>query len=301
MTQNWKQFIQQFPISNPSSKILVDLSHFGIIKVSGAAAAKFLQGQLSCDVMALQPGAHTLGAYCNIKGKIDSLFRLWLWEENYFLRMPQELIASTIEELQTYGLFSKVQIQNVSEQVCGFGVSNHIVNIQITDPKLAVLAIEPANRYEIYGSFEALTKLWRHCMLSATHVDPYIWDLLDIKHKIPKLYPQTVGEFFPHDLNLPELGAVSFTKGCFRGQEIIARMHHRGKIKRGLYTFTTQGNGLSAGDKITAGDAALKTIAGTIVRVAKNTEGGAIGLAVITDAMREEELFAGQNKLLVTA
>jgi folate-binding protein YgfZ len=297
MTQNWKQFIQQFPISNPSAKILVDLSRYGVIKVSGPDAAKFLQGQLSCDVLALQPGSHTLGAYCNIKGKIDSLFRLWRLGDDYFLRLSINLVQATIDELQKYAVFSKLNLQDVSEHICGFGVSNHIVNLQITDPGLAVLAIEPANRYEVYGPFAAISKVWQHCILEATHVDPYVWDVLDIKHRIPELYPQTIGEFFPHDLNLPQLGAVSFTKGCFRGQEIIARMQHRGKLKRSLYGFTAEQHRFVAGDKITAGGPEVESIAGTVVRVCRNVEGGVMGLAVITNSLATEKLAVGNHQI----
>ena len=177
MTQNWTQFIQQFPITNPSAKILVDLSHFGIVKVTGGDAAKFLQGQLTCDVLALQPGAHTLGAYCNIKGKVDSLFRLWRTSDDYFLRMPNSLIESTMQELQKYAIFSKVELKDESMHLCGFGISNHVVDLQITEPGLSILAIEPANRYEIYGPFAAVSKLWQQCILSAAHVDPYMWDV----------------------------------------------------------------------------------------------------------------------------
>ena len=299
MTQNWNQFIQQFPISNPSAKILVDLSHFGIIKVSGPDAAKFLQGQLTCDVIALQPGAHTLGAYCNIQGKVDSLFRLWRLGDSYFLRMPNSLIEQSLQELQKYAIFSKVDLKDVSENLCGFGMSNHIVNLQVTDPDLAVLAIEPANRYEIYGPFAAVTKLWHHCVLSATHVDPYMWELLDIKHKIPEIYPETIGDFFPHDINLPEQGAVSFSKGCFRGQEIIARMQHRGKLKRALHIFTAGEKLITPGTKVTAGGPEKEAIAGTIVRACRNTAGGVIGLAVVTDSMLHEELYVGNHRITI--
>lgn len=299
MTQNWKEYIQQFPISNPSTKMLVDLSHYGVIKVSGADAAKFLQGQLSCDVTPLQSGEHTLGAYCNIKGRVESLFRLWRLEDNYFLRMLDSLVESTLQELQKYAIFSKVKIENVSSRICGFGVANHKIELDINDTELAILPITPQMRYEIYGPCEELKKVWQHCIVHASHVDPYMWDILDVENSIPELYPQTVGEFFPHDLNLHNLGAVSFTKGCFRGQEIVARMQHRGKLKRSLNSFRTEHNHVHPGDKITSGGAEQEMIAGTVVRTTRHIGNGLIGLAVITDALAQEALCTDNKEIVV--
>ncbi len=290
MTQNWQQFIQQFPISTPCSKILVDLSHFAILKVSGPDAGKFLQGQITCEVLGLKAGEHTLGAYCNIKGRVESLFRIWYQHDSYYLRMPNNLIEPTINELQKYAIFSKVQMHIVSEHLCGFGLCNDQIDLpSFKHSDLAILNISHA-RSEIYGPFNLVSKLWQHCSNHAKHVDPYVWDLLDIQAGLPELYPATVDEFFPHDLNLPALNAVSFNKGCYRGQEVIARMQHRGKLKRSLYVFKTSEDNLSPGDKITAGGPEQETIAGTIVRACQNNDGGGLGLAVITDALRNEPL-----------
>jgi len=297
----WKEFIQQFPITNPSTKMLVDLSHYGIIRVSGHDAAKFLDGQLSCNVQALQPGDNTLGAYCNIKGTVDSLFRLWRQENEYYLRMLDSLVEPTLAELQKYALFSKVQLHNSSEHLCGFGVSNHKITLPMDHPNVEVLKIAD-NRCEIYGTFEAVSKLWHDCISNAAHVDPYIWEILDIKDHIPELYPQTVGAFFPHDLNLPSLGAVSFIKGCFRGQEIVARMEHRGKLKRKMHAFSAPDLAVppQPADRILTGGPEQEQIAGTVVRSCRNTDGRVIGLAVISNALHTQKLFLGQSTITLT-
>jgi len=300
MTQNWKQFIQQFPIANPSAKILVDLSHFGIIQVSGPDAGKFLHGQLTCDVMALESGDHTLGAYCNIQGKVDSLFRLWRLAEDYYLRMPEGLVEPTMQELQKYGLFSKVKMQIVSGHWAGFGVANNGINLNLGDPELIVLEIDQNHRYEIFGPIKSLEHAWLSCMKHSVHVDPEQWELLDIQDKLPELFPQTVGEFFPHDLNLPEICAVSFTKGCFRGQEIIARMQHRGKLKRHLLAFTASADEMKPGDKITAGGPEQEKIAGTVVRACRSKGAELVGLAVITDSLVSEKLYVGASKIFLS-
>lgn len=302
MTQNWKQFIQQYPISTPSSKILVDLSRFGIIKVSGADAGKFLQGQLTCDVLSLQSGQQTLGAYCNIQGKVTCLLRLWHLQNDYYIRLQTSLVDETIQELNKYAIFSKVNITDISAQFAGFGLYHEKINSHYANPQIAILTISPT-RHEIFGPVAVLEHAWQHYIKQAAHADPQIWDILDIQDQLPELYPQTVGSFFAHDLNLPNLSAVSFTKGCFRGQEIVARMQHRGKLKRSLYSFTTNLNNINPGDTITCGGPEQESITGTVVRASKSTNDQIIGLAVITDSMVESssKLYINNNSITVKA
>lgn len=218
--------IPKYDTTRPSQEKLA-------INVMGQDAAKFLQGQLTCDVYALQDGQSTLGAYCNIKGKVESMFYLSKIADSYRLEMPTELIAAIITELKKYAVFSKVKIDTIS-----------------------IIATTTNDKEEILA-------------------------------KIPAIYPATVGMFFPHDLNLPGLGAVSFTKGCYRGQEIVARMQHRGKLKRGLYIFTTAVTEINPGDAIIAGTKP----AGTVVRTYLDTaDKNIFGLAVITDTLSAEPL-----------
>ncbi len=211
-----------------------------VLAVSGLNADTFLQGQLTCDVLALENGQSCLGAYCNIKGKIDSLFRLFKTDNSFLLQMQPELLEATQKELQKYAVFSKVTLELVDYQL------------------------------------------------------PGVDDVAEIKAKIPALYPQTVGAFFPHDLNLPALGGVSFTKGCYRGQEIVARMQHRGNMKRSLYAFACDQES-KPGDiiSITEGNAA-----GTVVRTAILDQ-HTIGLSVITDSLHTESLQVNGNAIKI--
>jgi folate-binding protein YgfZ len=211
------------------------------IAVAGIDAVKLLQGQLTCDVAALADGQTTLGAYCNIKGKVESLFKLSRAGDVFYIVTNPDLLNSTLQELKKYAVFSKVTLE-IQE-----------ISIPTSD------------------------------------------EVAEIMAKIPALYPQTVGEFFPHDLNLPALGAVSFTKGCYRGQEIVARMQHRGNLKRGLYIFNAT-QLTQPGSKIMAAE----NIAGTIVRCAATTDGRFAGLAVITDSYITEQLKIAELPITVT-
>jgi folate-binding protein YgfZ len=167
--------------------IISNLSHRGLLQVSGEGAKKFLQGQLTCNLDELNPGQSMLGAHCNPQGRIISFFRLFLTND-YFLSMPKELIPIAQQALQKYAVFFKVKLEEVSSTI----------------PK----------------DIEESTKLHK---------------TLDITRGIPAIYPETSEKFLPHELNLPQINAVSFNKGCYTGQEIIARMHYRGKSKTRLY------------------------------------------------------------------
>lgn len=215
------------------------------ISVRGPDSSKFLQGQLTCDVAALEDGQSTLGAYCNIKGKVESLFYLIRNGDAYFLYPPPDLAEPTLNELKKYAVFSKVALN------------------------LCEIPLPP----ELARSEEQ-----------------------EILAQIPKLYPETVGLFFPHDLNLPELDAVSFTKGCYRGQEIVARMQHRGNLKRRMYFFISSKCKLNPGDEITGVD---NTTVGRIVRVYPDPAGPVLGLAVVNDINTKQQLKAGNSELLI--
>lgn len=216
------------------------------ISVSGADACKFLQGQLTCDVATLEDGRYTLGAYCNIKGKVDSLFYLVRNSNTYFIYLNPALAPATLSELKKYAVFSKVALEMCDKSL--------LPELDKTDEQ-EILAL------------------------------------------IPKLYPATVGMFFPHDLNLPELNAVSFTKGCYRGQEIVARMQHRGKLKRHMYFFIASKSIINPGDDITTTTDNNKV--GTVVRVYADPAGPILGLAVVTNAMITQQLKVGSSEILI--
>lgn len=169
----------------------IQLNTYSLIHIHGKDVIKFLQGQLTCDVDKLTDENVTLGAHCNAKGRIISLFRLFNQADDYYLLMPNDVIEAAFEHLKKYAMFSKVSLEIVNTDT----VTTFPFNFDATNQHQA-----------------------------------------DVNAGIPQLYPQTIGQFLPHYLNLPKLGGVSFTKGCYTGQEIIARMEHRGKLKQGLKT-----------------------------------------------------------------
>lgn len=236
------------------SSIVAPLA-YTLITVTGANAKKFLQGQLTCDVAQVNSTNSCLGAYCNLKGRIICMLRLSEYADGYALRVPTNLTAQICAELKKYGAFSKINIQELtaSHVVLGIaGKNSAAILAQITtklpEPaKIHSVKINSPNRktnntsqvrYEIYLPIALAIELWPLLTTMAKPVGVNAWELLEILDEIPEIYPATSAEFLPHYLNLPELSAVSFTKGCYRGQEIVARMQYRGSIKRHLYRLS---------------------------------------------------------------
>lgn len=210
----------------------IDLSSFGILSLSGEGAKKLLQGQLTCNLDEITETETRLAAQCNPEGRVVSFFRLFQFQNQYHLFMPQSLLTLTKNTLQKYAIFYKTTLAiNTTLKIVGYQgnvlpgfelpptvdtatLNNNLLTIQVAH-----------ERYLLAGELPTLTPL-----APSTY-----WNYLDVINGIPVIYPETSGKFLPHELNLPQLNAISFKKGCYTGQEIIARMEYRGKLKKHLY------------------------------------------------------------------
>jgi folate-binding protein YgfZ len=218
---------------NYPTAFIVDLSPVdGLIAVSGQDAVSFLQGQLTVDMHEIKTKKHSLAAFCNLKGRIHALFRLFYDQDTYYLAAPKEIISPAVTQLKKFARFSKVTLTEVSEQWQHFG----IFNAEYFDAA-GIICLKLSNnpqRVELWGLISAMQAQWNKLSLTLPIKTVNEWKLLDIEAGIPNIWPETQEKFLPHYLNLPQLGAVSFSKGCYVGQEIIARMQYRGNVKRGL-------------------------------------------------------------------
>lgn len=189
---------------------------YSIIRVSGADTVSFLQGQLTADVETVFNTPGLLAAHCNPKGRIYTLFRLWATQEAFYLRLPTDLLEKSFKTLSKFAAFSKVQLkveenQRIVATPQAFSPADSITTYSVT-PDIAEHIL-----------FEAETPS------STLSWDDYRYHL--IQHAIPEVFLDTSEIFLPAHLNLASLGAISFTKGCYVGQEIVARMHYLGKNK----------------------------------------------------------------------
>jgi len=223
------------------TEFLVDLSiPYGLISVEGNDVQKFLQGQLTCDMRDITPEKPGMGAYCNLKGRIRALFRIFIRDNTYYLLLPKNVLPNTISHLKKYALFSKITVKDASTTfqclgICHYSSSANRSNLTslLENPNCTVLTVSSEQDIVIFPAEHPLP-IHVSNINTVQWVDFEVWKLLDIRNGIPQVWLETVEQFLPHDLNLPQLGAVSFTKGCYCGQEIIARMEYRGKLKRHL-------------------------------------------------------------------
>jgi tRNA-modifying protein YgfZ len=239
---------------------VIPLPSLGLLQVSGVDAAKFLQGQLTCDVRQISPQMATLGAYCDQKGRILASFRLFMRDNNYYLSLPKSILPATITELQKFAIFSKITLADVSDKFNQFGIVGAQPELLLKDKTLPLPAEENAaithsglTAIRVRGTIPRF--LWlietdnasivNDKFQTETEIVPEnVWVVAEITNGITSIYPETIGLFTPHQLNYPNLGAVSFNKGCYRGQEIVARMHFLGKLKQHLVRAQSEYNGV---------------------------------------------------------
>ena len=280
--------------------VICELAHLGLIRFSGAEAQTFLHNQLSCDVAALAPGKSTYGSYCTPKGRVLATFLLWRSGEDFFMQLPSPLREPTQKQLSKYILRSKVRAADASAEWTLLGVSGKdaaaLVQRAVGDvprgvhdvinTQDAMVIRLPGDRYEIVaannspGFIESLSD-------GAEKADSDYWDWLDIRAGVPVVLPATQEAFVPQMVNLDLIGGVSLTKGCYPGQEIVARMHYRGTLKQRMYLANIAGaERPQPGEKLYSSDFGEQAC-GTIVNAARSPEGGCDVLAVIQIASSE--------------
>lgn len=228
--------------------IMIDLKpYYGFLKVSGENAASFLQGQLTCDIQKVNQTIFQLGGHCNLKGRLRSLFRLYKKGEDFLLQTPIQQLDFAASELKKYAKFSKVTIENIGDSIQAIGLLNiqDLEKFQTEYPITSQLDIvkmpHSEYRYQIVGP-KAEIKNIMNAFLN-TQIQAFeAWKLADIRDGLPEIWPELRELLLPHHIQLPKLGGVSFTKGCYCGQEIVARMEYRGNIKKTMIRGSLSNN-----------------------------------------------------------
>ena len=286
-------------LATTSSNILCDLSHLGLLEISGADAMTFLQKQVTNDVKLLTGHNAHYSAYCNPKGRMLALFLAFAHYNNQLgdhlhLQFNRTLLEPIMKRLKMYVMRSKVEIKDVSDTILKFGLNGpqaasmlmsifskipsqdyELVSLEnATILKLASLANQ--SRYQIFTDIENAPIIWNALKTNCQLVGKPCWDWLEIRNGIPDIEITTQEQFVPQMLNLDLLNGISFKKGCYTGQEIIARTHYLGSVKRRTYLaelgiISSSGTMPAAGDKVVD---ANKNEVGQVVRVAKNSSEG---------------------------
>lgn len=277
-----------------SGAIYTDLSDLGLISAQGDDALSFLQNLTVNDVSNVSQERSQLSAICTPKGRVIANFRLFMRNHTYYLQLPASMLELTLKRLRMYILRSKVTLADASDSLLRIGCSGpnidkelaqHIGHVpeQVDDAvqhnTLNIIRMRgPTHRFEIIGELDDMKRLWQKLNVRAAPTGVDAWRLLNIQAGIPTIYPQTSEAFIPQMLNFQAINSLSFTKGCYPGQEIVARTQYLGKVKRHMYLAHTQDDiAPQPGDEIFCGQEGI----GKVVDAHASPNGGYALLAVI--------------------
>jgi len=286
------------------SAFFCPLSHEGVLAVRGVDASKFLQGQLTCNMDYLSDAKATLGARCTQKGRMQSSFRILLEGDGVLLAMASELVDAQLLDLKKYAVFSKSKLTDESASWMRFGLNDGdgaLVSLGLDLPQetdavvrandLIAIRVSPA-RAELWVRADQAEEI-RTRLAALLHEGTLNdWLLGQIRAGIGQVFGQTREEFIPQMINLQAVGGVSFKKGCYTGQEIVARMQYLGKLKRRLYRLTLEGSDVPE-PGVELFSPVHTSSAGNVV-IAARTEGNIEVLAVLqADAVEDGNIRLG--------
>lgn len=234
---------------------LFDLDYLSIMRVHGDRASDFLQGQLSCDLNRVNHTQVQQGVMCNIQGRILALLDVILMSNgHYTLMLANDLMNPTKVALEKVAALSKVNLQQdqsykIYGLYCKHPVNFSLFGLPIPENQYACVQNELLCIYKIDEFFYMIVV---NPSITDELIAPFInqqtlrgslaWRVLQLQHQRPEIYPETRGLLLPHRLDLHQHGYLNFQKGCYKGQEIIARMHYRGTQKYRLNHFITKTN-----------------------------------------------------------
>ncbi|HZF23809.1 MAG TPA: folate-binding protein [Burkholderiales bacterium] len=281
-----------------SGAVICPLSHFELLRFSGVDAQSFLQGQLTCDVLQVTPTAARYGGYCTPKGRLIADFLLMRTPQAYLMHLPADSWAMLAERLRKFVLRTKVEIgRETTLRAIGIAGPEAVALLRQSvgePPRLALESVQyasatllrlPGAAFLAIAPQPDMAGLWDLLARQATPAGMDCWNWLQIHAGIPWISAATREQFVPQMVALDAIGGVDFQKGCYPGQEIVARTHYLGEVKRALRFGHGEG-------PATAGDVLLRAdglSVGMVVNAAPAPDGGTDLLAVVqTDTDGEQ-------------
>jgi len=255
--------------------MIVALDNRSFIKVSGVDAEDFLQSQFSNNLKNIQKNQIQFNAYCQHQGKIIALIWVFKNKDHYCLSIPKELKEIVLSRLNIFKLMSRVEFEDLTDKFFQYGlIKEDYKNSYVINENLSIL-ITTENRFDSHDSLE--------------------WERACIIEGIAEIFLKMSEKFIPQDLNLDinEIG-VSFTKGCYPGQEVVARMHYLAKPKRRLFRFTSNFE-VCIGDSLNVSDSKSLKSPGQVIRVANVDNGGFHFLGVFEVEHTKDSIFVNND------
>lgn len=298
MNSSWTSLLtaplaQEVDLSHTST--LVPLPSLGVIALTGPDSMKFLQGQTTADFQEVEKGRVLPGAVCSLKGRVLFSFIAIPDGENVLLVLPADQVEGALAHLGKYAAFSRTKLQDARETMAVLGVAG-----PDTEQLLLLLGRVAADsgpvsacqldRRAVDGrclaviASKALEQIWQQLVQHATIAAEDVWWAADIRSGFATVFAATRDLFQPQELNYHVLEAVSYNKGCYTGQEVVARLYFRGKLKQRLYRLEGQGLTEAGHHAIHAGGEQV----GGVVMSAPEANGRRALLAVVKNAAARE-------------
>jgi len=315
MNKPWFEFLQSRADESNAAETacaLNDLSHLGLIQVEGEEAQQFLQGQLTNDIREVTAEHSHLSGWCTAKGRLLANFRVFRLAHAYYLQCPRALVATVLKRLGMFVLRAKATLSDASDQLVRIGLTGDCAEALLKRyfPKVPVcpngasengdlaLIRMPGTlpRYEIIGPTGDLIRLWEEFEPKASRMGQGYWALQDIRAGVASVLPQTVEAFIPQMLNMQLTDGVSFTKGCYTGQEVVARMQYLGKLKRRMYLAHVQGElAPQPGDELFAEGSSSGQGTGKVVDAQPSGDGHDLLAVIEIDSAEQQPVHLGAD------
>lgn len=272
-----------------------ELSDRALISFAGDDAVQFLHAQLTSDLAALQPGATQYSGYCSPKGRLLATFLVWRLEDEILLELPADLREPMKTRLARYVLRAKVKVSDASERYRLFGISGADAGAGLTATFGGVPGV-PHQSIESGGVRIAALPIDRYALLvhpadadavrgrlaQAFDQGEAGWPALDVEAGVPVITAPAQEEYVPQMVNLDLVGGVSFNKGCYPGQEIVARTHYLGRLKQRMYRVRVPGvDRVAAGEPLFSADFGAEQACGAVLTAGARSDDGCEALAVI--------------------
>ena len=281
---------------------MIQLHHSAVIIASGQDAATFLHGQLTNDIQGLSAEQCCLAGYCTPKGRLLATMLVWRSADAVMLLVPNDLQQDLQKRLQMFVMRAKVKFEHVSEQTGMIGIIGSAAAAQlvtwfatlpaqafacVTNEHGSLLRLADADdqpRYQWVAAADTISAAWPALRAAAGELSGQDWALADIHSGIAQITLPTREKFVPQMINFELVGGINFKKGCYPGQEIVARSHYLGKQKRRTVLARVEDVNVTSGMEVFSSDDPSQPC-GTVVNAAVNHVGGSDCLIEIKTAL----------------
>jgi folate-binding protein YgfZ len=288
--------------------LICDTTELAWLRVSGSEAETFLQGQLSNDMRLLSSERAQISSYNSAKGRMLAVLHLLRVGEEIFIELPRTIADSTLARLKMFVLRARVTLEKADDvdalALFGEGAAAVLATHGMPTPEaplqcrtddsrgltvLRRLGAQP--RFTVFGARDAVATLREQLPDAARQTEGTQWRRADIENGVPVVLPETRDHFVAQMANLDLLGGIAFDKGCYTGQEIIARLHYLGQLKRRMFTARIDGPAPAPGSAVHASGEAQAV--GEIVDAVDDGHGAAVATLVLQLSARDARLQIG--------